>query len=1016
MADDAGVDAARRAYIAKTAPHLLPAQPSVGAPTPPHEELHEQDQQQQQHHHHHHQLQQQQQQQQQQQPARSEEGGSSSSTGKDTPASAPAGISAHTSFAQDLFSHVARMPALQHAPGSGTMYTTLNTPTNRVMWRYTAAGPDPAHLPRVLFREVPMAPLGVHWDWIDRSSYTKISLDASTISTDRGWRSGRANVGVRWGAWYYEVDYLEPEELSHAAVAAAALTSGFLAQGGRSASPSTGVGTGTASPRPHQALPPIPASGSATPQLASSGSGHQLSTTPAVIAPPPIGPLPAPMKDGPHLRLGWGRREASLNAPAGSDGYSYAIRDSTGQKCHLSRMAPYAEQGFVPGDTIGIYIYIPPPPYITNKLRRPKGSASTPGTAPIAPTDASLPPRERHVRRKRVPIRYKGQLYFESLEYQLSREMEHLMDRSRRGVQKTIPTDEGQPDIIGIDCPLSNDPAVVTAWEKTQAEKKAAAAAAQQKKRRLPGQPMANPNANLNLRPLPVLKGSFVGFSINGKWQGVAFRDLIDFRPFTNRRREHNTHPYRPPSNSSKNGKDRARDGKRAQGSRGSARSTPVPGHESGASTDSSDTSSHSSAYSSDSSSSSRGGGGGNHKGKGKIGGGHHHHHRRSESPDAAGGKSTTDRILAARHNPWDDGETGYFPFVSMFGGARARINAGPTFRYGISPDAIDGDANFRAELAQVEHGNVGGPSASKAKGNLGTASTTLDAAEALMREGEALAKSAEQARQNRLAWRPLSERYEEYYAEQLAYDLADERRLGRRLHRRHGRRRRGEFDPYDLLRHSGDGTGVRGANAMDAGGIAGALGEGGDGVAGSGLGGEGTLGVASEADFGGLLAGADSGTGAMGNALGGGAGSASASAPGAVTGSTTKGKSNPTRTKAGRRESGKTQRRLPLLRKKKKSKKEKQAAAEKAKETKRRRKEEEEAAALLAAEEGDGDEEGDEDADGDADGDDGDGDGDAEQDGDEGDDDGRDSGSEGDDEGEDEGPSERKRPKLSAA
>lgn len=44
-------------------------------------------------------------------------------------------------------------------------------------------------------------------------------------------------------------------------------------------------------------------------------------------------------KDGPHVRLGWARREAPLNAPVGFDGYSYALRDTTGQ-CESNEPAP----------------------------------------------------------------------------------------------------------------------------------------------------------------------------------------------------------------------------------------------------------------------------------------------------------------------------------------------------------------------------------------------------------------------------------------------------------------------------------------------------------------------------------------------------------------------------------------------------------------------------------------------------------------------------------------------------
>lgn len=44
----------------------------------------------------------------------------------------------------------------------------------------------------------------MHISWLDRSSFLRISADAATATTDKGYRSGRANVSVREGMWYYE--------------------------------------------------------------------------------------------------------------------------------------------------------------------------------------------------------------------------------------------------------------------------------------------------------------------------------------------------------------------------------------------------------------------------------------------------------------------------------------------------------------------------------------------------------------------------------------------------------------------------------------------------------------------------------------------------------------------------------------------------------------------------------------------------------------------------------------------
>ncbi|CAG8590746.1 993_t:CDS:2 [Ambispora gerdemannii] len=64
-------------------------------------------------------------------------------------------------------------------------------------------------------------------------------------------------------------------------------------------------------------------------------------------------------KDGAHVRIGWARREGNRNAPVGFDGYSYGIRDLTGQKVHQSRPKSFGEP-FKTGDTIGLFISLPP--------------------------------------------------------------------------------------------------------------------------------------------------------------------------------------------------------------------------------------------------------------------------------------------------------------------------------------------------------------------------------------------------------------------------------------------------------------------------------------------------------------------------------------------------------------------------------------------------------------------------------------------------------------------------------
>ena len=52
---------------------------------------------------------------------------------------------------------------------------------------------------------------------------------------------------------------------------------------------------------------------------------------------PPEGPESTANGPQPHVRFGWARREAPLDAPVGFDGYSYSITDIRFETMHRSR-------------------------------------------------------------------------------------------------------------------------------------------------------------------------------------------------------------------------------------------------------------------------------------------------------------------------------------------------------------------------------------------------------------------------------------------------------------------------------------------------------------------------------------------------------------------------------------------------------------------------------------------------------------------------------------------------------
>ncbi|KAK4048276.1 transcription factor, contains a PHD finger motif [Microbotryomycetes sp. JL221] len=172
--------------------------------------------------------------------------------------------------------------------------------------------------------------------------------------------------------------------------------------------------------------------------------------------------------EGSWTRIGVGRREAPLNAPAGFDGYSYAYRDKNGESVTLSRPTPYGIE-YKSGDTIGVYLSLP--------QREP-------------PTDRRDPAR---IVRKRLPIRYKGQLYFELLEYSSTKEMDDLTADPANKVRE-----------------------IVQEIKKAEPGKK---------------QPIQPEIIEPPIRNLTKLEKSKLVFFVNGQCQGVAFENLFDYVP-----------------------------------------------------------------------------------------------------------------------------------------------------------------------------------------------------------------------------------------------------------------------------------------------------------------------------------------------------------------------------------------------------------------------------------------------------------------------------------------------------
>jgi COMPASS component BRE2 len=174
---------------------------------------------------------------------------------------------------------------------------------------------------------------------------------------------------------------------------------------------------------------------------------------------PRDGPVEAAQNNPqPHVRFGWARREAPLDAPVGFDGYSYGVTDVRFETMHRSRpgkffhakkpgksksakaaaaaptqvtLAP-EDQHVREGDVVGIELQLPSLDLhrkIVSGVYNPAvdvgdGFDRQDPTKPIDPS-SDVP----DIIRDRIPVPYKGNTYFEILDHVASKPMEIYTDR-----------------------------------------------------------------------------------------------------------------------------------------------------------------------------------------------------------------------------------------------------------------------------------------------------------------------------------------------------------------------------------------------------------------------------------------------------------------------------------------------------------------------------------------------------------------------------------------------------------
>ena len=221
----------------------------------------------------------------------------------------------------------------------------------------------------------------------------------------------------------------------------------------------------------------------------------------------------------PHVRFGFTRREAPLDAPVGFDGYSYGITDIRFEPMHRSRPSKFfhpkknkkgakaaamaaptpvtlapEDQNVKEGDVIGLELQLPS----LNLHRKIVSGVYNPavdiGDGFDHATSYQEPGAEESVDiiRDRIPVPYKGNSYFEIIDHVPSKSMEVYTDR--------------QTNLANLNNPIPGSMAT-----KDQLK--------------------APPNPNHEHASLRTLPHSALRIYKNGKLIGTAFENLLAFLP-----------------------------------------------------------------------------------------------------------------------------------------------------------------------------------------------------------------------------------------------------------------------------------------------------------------------------------------------------------------------------------------------------------------------------------------------------------------------------------------------------
>lgn len=169
-----------------------------------------------------------------------------------------------------------------------------------------------------------------------------------------------------------------------------------------------------------------------------------------------------------HARIGIARKEASLEAPVGFDGYSYGFRDVHGELMTLSRpKVSFIENGFKSGDTIGFLLDLPSIEkhrIEVDKFTKSRGDKTnlredsskkrrkTKKSEHIEDNEPFI--KDGNIVRDQIPIKYKGALYYEQFEYTNTKVMDHLLNPVTLFGEKAYLENENQINSMASNLPI----------------------------------------------------------------------------------------------------------------------------------------------------------------------------------------------------------------------------------------------------------------------------------------------------------------------------------------------------------------------------------------------------------------------------------------------------------------------------------------------------------------------------------------------------------------------------------